>query len=249
MSPLLSFSKDKSIWRYEKEMKCKWKRFRWPAPFGIHRYAVMNIDGHEFEIDAVYQQTLGPMRHTASAVCHLDSALVGITRATVSGHGSGNSNFTYVEVGNKLLGVSSPGLSLYGKGEKMSEPKVQLWSRTTVHSGIGHAKEPIAVEEGKVPGKDGTWQNRVQAGSPLKGRLLGSDGSLAAGLRGGNPRDIRLQKLGLPDSGRGKNNPPLPPMGNAPASYEDFLRYHDEKRRTDRASSDSVNENEKSHQE
>jgi hypothetical protein len=38
------------------------------------------------------------MRFTVSAVCHLEGALVGITRATGGVYGWGNSNFTYVEV-------------------------------------------------------------------------------------------------------------------------------------------------------
>ena len=112
MSPLLSFSKDKSIWRYEKEMDCDWQAFPEPGkyPYQIHRYTVMDIDGHQFEIDAVFQKTGGPMRFTVSAVCHLEGALVGITRATGGVYGWGNSNFTYVEVDDTLLGVSSPEL-------------------------------------------------------------------------------------------------------------------------------------------
>ena len=61
MSPLLSFSKDDSVWRYEKEMDCDWRAFPEPGkyPYQIHRYTVMDIDGHQFEIDAVYSKTGG----------------------------------------------------------------------------------------------------------------------------------------------------------------------------------------------
>ena len=77
MSPLLSFSKDDSVWRYEKEMDCDWRAFPEPGkyPYQIHRYTVMDIDGHQFEIDAVCSKTGGPMRVTVSAVCHLEGRL------------------------------------------------------------------------------------------------------------------------------------------------------------------------------
>lgn len=232
MSPLLSFSKDESLWRYQKELDCEWLRFPEPGsyPYQIHRYTVLDIDGHELEIDSVYQRTGGPIRVTASAVCHLDGSLVGITRVTAGIHGWGNSNFTYVEVGDTLLGVSSPELQNYSDNNpKMIEPIVQVWSRTFEARDLWRPKEPMAVEQSRVPGKDATWQQRVQEGSVFKGRLLVSDGSLAAGLMGGNPRDIRLRKLGLLDSGQTTTDPSLPPVGDTLDSYDDFRRYYEAK--------------------
>lgn len=232
MSQLISLSKDKSIWRYEKEMDCDWQAFPEPGkyPYQIHRYTVMDIDGHQFEIDAVYSKTGGPMRVTVSAVCHLEGARVGITRATGGVYGWGNSNFTYVEVDDTLLGVSSPELQYDDINDPiMIEPMVQVWSRTWVTRRLYTPKEPIAVEQTKIPGKDGTWQQRVQEGSAIKGRLLVSDGSLAAGLSGGNPRDIRLRKLGLLKIGESATDPALPPQGDTVSSYDDFRRYYEAK--------------------
>ena len=142
----------------------------------------------------------------------------------------GNSNFTYVEVGDTLLGVSSPELQDDDINDPiMIEPMVQVWSRTWVTRRLYTPKEPIAVEQTKIPGKDGTWQQRVQEGSAIKGRLLVSDGSLAAGLSGGNPRDIRLRKLGLLKIGESATDPALPPQGDTVSSYDDFRRYYEAK--------------------
>jgi len=69
----------------------------------------------------------------------------------------------------------------------------------------------------------------VQEGSAIKGRLLVSDGSLAAGLSGGNPRDIRLRKLGLLKIGESATDPALPPQGDTVSSYDDFRRYYEAK--------------------
>ena len=152
MSQLISLSKDKSIWRYEKEMDCEWKRLPGPPllPFNTHRFMTLNIDGHQLEIDAVYENR--PHFIAAATVCHLDTSFVGSNGACIvwsvaGGGGSlgwltkGSPHFMYVEVGDTLLRLSNPRLvereatdPIYKRSSntrqyRMINPTVQIWSR------------------------------------------------------------------------------------------------------------------------
>ena len=125
MSQLISLSKDKSIWRYEKEMDCEWKRLPGPPllPFNTHRFMILNIDGHELEIAAVYQNR-GGFKGT-DTVCHLDSSYVGSNGAMAVNNGiygagsirslvEGSGRFMYLKVGGTLVDVSSPRIHVPG---------------------------------------------------------------------------------------------------------------------------------------
>ena len=164
MSQLISLSHDKSFWRFEKILDYKWQTA--PLPFGgkcrcgendhNHQYMILNIDGHELEIAAIYQN----FWHTASqkgtsTICHLDSSYVGSNGAFCISNGfysagsmksltEGTGRFMYLEVGSKLVGVSSPRIAKweiewetkisrecpYSRiTYRMITPIVQVWSR------------------------------------------------------------------------------------------------------------------------
>ena len=185
MSPLLAFSKDHSVWRYQKEMKCKWKQLRQPAPFSVHRYAATEVDGHEFEIDAVFLARAGMF--LTRTVCYLDSSFVAAAMAyafpSPPGYGGGHrGHFVYVEVGDTLLGVPSPGLII--RDYRMIDPIVQVWSRRQRQDGLT-PNEPSAIEDKEIPLK--YVPSGVKASAPpftWRTKVLHP-----------NPRDIRLENL------------------------------------------------------
>ena len=120
--------------------------------------------------------------------------MVGLTRATGGTFGSGHSGFTYVEFRNVLIGLSPPVPT--DSVSRMGLPKVELWCRTTEEK-EGRALEPSEIDLKRIPGKDGTWQERMKNRSSWASseHVVVSDGTLRAGPWYGNPRDIRLLSL------------------------------------------------------
>jgi hypothetical protein len=187
MSPLISLSRDKSLWRFEKVLDHKWQEA--PRPFGgrcsmgtlhrfnSHRYMILNIDGHELEIAAVYQKMLrsSPEKKMGtSTVCHLDSSYVGSNVAfymsnRIYGMGSmrslteGSGRFMYLEVGGTLVGVSSPRIveretRIPTRTYRMINPIVQVWSRVKPEQRPFVGSELIELKESspseRLPGSD-----------------------------------------------------------------------------------------------
>ena len=181
-SSTISLIHDQSLWRFEKVVHHKWQEA--PRPYGgvslggilhrfkSHRYMILNIDGHELEIAAVYQNR-GGFKGT-DTVCHLDSSYVGSNGAMAVNNGiygagsirsliEGSGRFMYLEVGGTLVGVSSPRiipdrvrntstytrtypLSIRGDIE-MINPIVQVWSRVKPRQRLFVGSELIELKK------------------------------------------------------------------------------------------------------
>ena len=191
MSPLISLSRDKSLWRFEKVLDHKWKVA--PRPLGgvclggtlyrfkSHRYMILNIDGHELEIAAVYENR-GKYKGTG-AVCHLDSSYVGSNNAFSVNHGfygggslksltEGSGRFMYVKLGGALVGVSSPRLVQREttNSYRMLNPTVQVWARVEPQQGSFVERDLIELKRWS-PSElrfTGDYEPRYWLGGPEK---------------------------------------------------------------------------------
>lgn len=253
MSPIIRFAHDDSLWRFVGTMECDWQDISSQSPYRQHRHPwpkhhytiIKKKDGtYNFgwppdvtlEIDAVRGIERGSMFNTAqetlTTVVYLDSALVGLTRATTGRFGDAMSGFTYVKTGSVLLGISAPGFD-----DVQWEPVVEVWVPPLPRSlqglqfqGIsggfywydGDAFEEFSrshsiTVESKIPGEDSAWLEKMQMvskfGDTEHETLLACDGELPAAPWHGNPRDIRRQILGLPVDPKGWCPDPNPLFG------------------------------------
>lgn len=209
LSPHFEFRWDGSLWRYEKQMKRKWR----DVPFKdvsdmeeYHRYTIFKIAGHNVEIDAI---------DTSLTIVHIDSELVGLATIERKRYGAFGSFSTAVAVGNKLLHISVPQIS-DDFDEEFTPPTIKVFRR------VKKLEETIVKKElntclGRIIGKNGNWQDDLrkfylpktimpqeifdeceEKGWPL----LDSDG-VPLGLNTvsksqhwyGNPRDVRMKQL------------------------------------------------------
>ena len=225
MSPIIRFADDDSLWRYFGYMECEWQDISSQSPYRQHHYALINRKNHWYidkdvnlEIDAVLAREQGMFasrQDTLTTIVYLDSALVGLTRATSGIYGLAISGFTYVRAGSVVLAISTPAFD-----DLLWEPLIEIWipprplSLQESHYGLGLpwgeegsdfeqlAKSHSLTVEGKILGEDGTWLEKVQSvskfGDPEDANLLACDGELLAEPWHGNPRDIRRRILGLP---------------------------------------------------
>jgi hypothetical protein len=247
MSPIIRFAHDDSLWRFVGTMECDWQDISSQSPYRQHRHPwpkhhytiIKKKDGtYNFgwppdvtlEIDAVRGIERGSMFNTAqetlTTVVYLDSALVGLTRATTGRFGDAMSGFTYVWIRcsyspqDVLLGISTPGFDGW-----QWEPVVEVWapprplSSQEPHPGLGFpwgedgsalerlSKSHSLTVEGKIPGENSTWLEKMQTvskyGDTEDANLLACDGELLAAPWHGNPRDIRRRILGLPEDPEG----------------------------------------------
>ncbi len=215
MSRLLKFDYDGSLWRFDRtETDWPWTRVyskvikKWNESNGWtfrvtrqgnrtyheHRYLIVRLGQSRLEIDAVLGKQSGPGRITATTIVHLDGEMVGLTRATGGAYGSGNSEFTYVELKDVLIGLSPPART--DSVSRMGLPEIEIWCRTTEEK-EGRVPRPDEIDHKRIPGKDGTWQKQIKNRSSWADteHVVVSDGTLRAGPWYGNPRDIRLLKL------------------------------------------------------
>ena len=254
MSPIIRFAHDDSLWRFVTTMECEWEDISSQSPYERHHYGLINGQDHWYiykdvaiEIDAVSGTEIsmpGSRQDTMTTMVYLDSALVGLTRATTGRFGDAMSGFTYVWIRGSyspqdvLLGISTPGFDGW-----QWEPVVEVWapprplSSQESHPGLGFpwGEDDSALErlskshgltvEGKIPGEDSTWLEKMQTvskfGDPEDANLLACDGELPAAPWHGNPRDIRRQILGLP----------VDPKGWCPDPYVFFGKDSEERYR------------------
>ena len=242
MSPIIRFAHDDSLWRFVTTMECEWEDISSQSPYERHHYGLINGQDHWYiykdvaiEIDAVSGTEIsmpGSRQDTMTTIVYLDSALVGLTRATTGRFGDAMSGFTYVKTGSVLLGISAPGFD-----DVQWEPVVEIWVPPLPRSledlqfqGIsgglywhdGDAFEEFSrshsiTVQSKIPGEDSTWLEKMQTvskfGDPEDANLLACDGELPAAPWHGNPRDIRRQILGLPVDPKGWCPGPNPLFG------------------------------------
>jgi len=243
MSPILRFAYDDSLWRFVTMMECvEWEDISSQSPYERHHYGLINGKDHWYiykdvalEIDAVSGTEIsmsGSRQDTMTTIVYLDSALVGLTRATTGRFGDAMSGFTYVKTGSVLLGISAPGFD-----DVQWEPVVEVWVPPLPRSlqglqfqGIsggfywydGDAFEEFLrshsiTVESKIPGEDSAWLEKMQMvskfGDTEHETLLACDGELPAAPWHGNPRDIRRQILGLPVDPKGWCPDPNPLFG------------------------------------
>ena len=243
MSPIIRFAHDDSLWRFVTTMECvEWEDISTQSPYERHHYGLINGQDHWYiykdatlEIDAVSGTEIsmsGSRQDTMTTVVYLDSALVGLTRATTGRFGDAMSGFTYVKIGSVLLGISAPGFD-----DVQWEPVVEVWTPPLPRSlqdlqfqGIsggfywydGDAFEEFSrshsiTVESKIPGEDSAWLEKMQTvskfGDTEHETLLACDGELPAAPWHGNPRDIRRQILGLPVDPKGWCPDPNPLFG------------------------------------
>lgn len=217
MSRLLKFDYDNSIWRYQETLDPKWLSVpyktvsgdRWKIRitkrgdyiYHEHQYTILNFNGVKLDIDAVLGKREGPMRITATTICHIGSETVGITRRTGGVYGGGNSGFTYIAIAEILVGISPP---LRGRESWFFKPPIiEVWTLTST---VEEGREPgdSEIELTKIPAKDGFSRRQIRNRSSLgryahDGRTIVADGTGLAGPMYGNPRELRRIELGEPD--------------------------------------------------
>ena len=214
MSRLLKFNYDGSLWRFDKKATEwpwrqvhskvieKYSRFdgwayrvtkRGEPTYHDHLYSIVRLGESKLEIDAVLWKMGGPGRITAATIVHLDGEMVGLTRATGGSYGGGVSGFTYVEFNDSLIGISHPNRT--DSVSRMGLPTIEIWHRTTEEQ-AGRSPELGEIEDKRIPGKDGSWQEEMKrkVSWASEDQILVSDGTLMPGWHG-NPREIRLLEL------------------------------------------------------
>ena len=209
LSPDFEFRWDGSLWRYDKQMKRKWRDVSLKDVNDMeeyHRYTIFKIAGRSIEIDAIDDRL---------TIVHIDSELVGLATIERKRYGAFGSFSTAVAVGDKLLHISVPQISDDFE-EEFIPPIIKVFRR------VKKLDERIVRKElntclSRIIGKDGNWQDDLrkfylpQSIMPQeifdeceeKGwPLLDSDG-VPLGLNTvtksqhwyGNPRDVRMKQL------------------------------------------------------